>query len=325
MRADALARSPCFFERPDDCLRAGGQLIPAPSTRSTSSCRTRTLRAPGFTSTGRSDCGRPRVRAERLVKGVEPADSWATDAHKWLNVPYDTAIAFVAHPAAHRARDEPHGGLSPRGGGGERKALMGPRVVATRPRRTHLRDAARARARRRGRAGRPAVRVRGALRASGSPSAGFEVLARRSSTRSSFACGERRVDRRPRSPPCRPRARATRARPRGAGAAASGSRCATGRPRSRTSTARSTRLSPRAVSRRITRSRAARSSAPRCARSARRRAQPAQVSTNSADDRVAGDAEVELTSADAPQAQRAAARADRCSATATDRPVIVRL
>jgi glutamate/tyrosine decarboxylase-like PLP-dependent enzyme len=38
-----------------------------------------------------------------LVAGVERADSWATDAHKWLNVPYDCGLAFVADPDAHRA------------------------------------------------------------------------------------------------------------------------------------------------------------------------------------------------------------------------------
>jgi glutamate/tyrosine decarboxylase-like PLP-dependent enzyme len=38
-----------------------------------------------------------------LVSGVERADSWATDAHKWLNVPYDSGIAFCLDRDAHQA------------------------------------------------------------------------------------------------------------------------------------------------------------------------------------------------------------------------------
>lgn len=38
-----------------------------------------------------------------LVDGVELADSWGTDGHKWLNVPYDSGFAFCAHPESHAA------------------------------------------------------------------------------------------------------------------------------------------------------------------------------------------------------------------------------
>jgi glutamate/tyrosine decarboxylase-like PLP-dependent enzyme len=38
-----------------------------------------------------------------LTDGVALADSWGTDGHKWLNIPYDGGYAFCAHPDAHRA------------------------------------------------------------------------------------------------------------------------------------------------------------------------------------------------------------------------------
>ena len=41
-----------------------------------------------------------------LVAGHAEADSWATDGHKWLNVPYDCGIALCAHPADHAAAME---------------------------------------------------------------------------------------------------------------------------------------------------------------------------------------------------------------------------
>ena len=42
------------------------------------------------------------ARPSRLP-GLERADSWSTDAHKWLNVPYDCGITICRHPQAHRA------------------------------------------------------------------------------------------------------------------------------------------------------------------------------------------------------------------------------
>jgi glutamate/tyrosine decarboxylase-like PLP-dependent enzyme len=45
-----------------------------------------------------------------LVDGAESADSWSTDAHKWLNTPYDCGIALVRDGEAHRRTF--HGGAS---------------------------------------------------------------------------------------------------------------------------------------------------------------------------------------------------------------------
>lgn len=43
------------------------------------------------------------ARFAPLMAGLDRADSWATDGHKWLNTPYDCGMAITRHPAAHSA------------------------------------------------------------------------------------------------------------------------------------------------------------------------------------------------------------------------------
>jgi glutamate/tyrosine decarboxylase-like PLP-dependent enzyme len=47
--------------------------------------------------------GRATPSKHALLDGCELADSWANDAHKWLNVPYDSGIVIVRDSASHRA------------------------------------------------------------------------------------------------------------------------------------------------------------------------------------------------------------------------------
>ncbi|MEA2509170.1 MAG: hypothetical protein QOG21_1252 [Actinomycetota bacterium] len=60
---------------------------------------------------------------QHLVEGIELADSWATDAHKWLNVPYDSGLAFCAHPESHRAAMSVHASYLIHAEGSERDSM----------------------------------------------------------------------------------------------------------------------------------------------------------------------------------------------------------
>jgi glutamate/tyrosine decarboxylase-like PLP-dependent enzyme len=60
---------------------------------------------------------------KHLVEGIGLADSWATDAHKWLNVPYDSGLAFCAHPESHRAAMSVHASYLIHGEGSERDSM----------------------------------------------------------------------------------------------------------------------------------------------------------------------------------------------------------
>jgi len=42
------------------------------------------------------------AQKRHLVRGIELSDSWATDGHKWLNVPFDCGFAFIRDREAHR-------------------------------------------------------------------------------------------------------------------------------------------------------------------------------------------------------------------------------
>ena len=105
MRADALDAALATSDRPTIvCAQAGNV--------STGACDPIDAIVDERARAGRVGARRRRVRTlgrrrfpscDAVVKGIETADSWATDAHKWLNVPYDSGLAIVADAAPHRA------------------------------------------------------------------------------------------------------------------------------------------------------------------------------------------------------------------------------
>ena len=98
----------------------------------------------------------PALRS--LAAGAAEADSWATDGHKWLNVPYDCGMAIVRDPAALTAALGLTAAYLP-GSGEPGLVRLHARGVPAGPGAAGLRRAAVARPRRRGRAGGAVLRA----------------------------------------------------------------------------------------------------------------------------------------------------------------------
>ncbi len=58
-----------------------------------------------------------------VVAGLDLADSWTTDGHKWLNVPYDCGIVICAHSGAHRGSTSQFASYLIRGGDEQRNGM----------------------------------------------------------------------------------------------------------------------------------------------------------------------------------------------------------
>jgi glutamate/tyrosine decarboxylase-like PLP-dependent enzyme len=104
MRADALAEALAALDRPAlVCAQSGnvntGAFDPLPEITALVRANGGWLHVDGaFGLWAGADPSR-----RHLLEGVDLADSWTTDCHKWLNVPYDSGLVFCARPAAHHA------------------------------------------------------------------------------------------------------------------------------------------------------------------------------------------------------------------------------
>lgn len=103
MRADALARTLDALSGPTIvCAQAGnvntGAFDPINDIATLTSAHGAWLHVDG--AFGLWAAASP-TRAH-LVEGISRADSVASDAHKWINVPYDSGLVFTAHPSSHR-------------------------------------------------------------------------------------------------------------------------------------------------------------------------------------------------------------------------------
>ena len=103
VRTDALAEALASYDGPTIvCLQAGnvhsGSYDPMAEAIALAHAHGAWVHVDG--AFGLWAAASPALR--HLVAGVEAADSWTTDAHKTLNVPYDCGIAIVSRPAALR-------------------------------------------------------------------------------------------------------------------------------------------------------------------------------------------------------------------------------